>query len=223
MGQVFEMIQWLIRASFRKPSDGFYWAPSASMLMPTAFSEQYQQEFLDGFPDGVTEVRPGTKGFVSFRYINEDGQEMARTNYYKFVPIDLDDAGWFAQAVKEAKETFDIGQWWNKIAMPVNLYSEEVPLASYGKTPTMSALEMAFGGNEVALDDFVSGRSTNGKSAGSKTNLTPFLLAGIGFMVGGPLGAGVGFFLGSQTKKPIRPSSTGTPIRPDYSPTLSRG
>lgn len=219
MGQVFETIQWLIQASFIKPTDGFYWAPSATMLNP-----QDPANFLDGFPEGITEVRPGTQGFVSFRYTNEEGEEIARTNYYKFVPIDLEGEGWFIEAVKEAKETFDIGQWWNKIAMPVNLYSEEIPLASYGKTPTMSALEAAFGGNEMALDDFVSGGTPNGKSSGSKTNWTPFLLAGIGFMIGGPLGAGVGFFLGSQTsKEPIRPSSTGTPIRPDYSPTFTRG
>ena len=92
--------------------------------------------------------------------------------------------------------------------MPVNLYSEEIPIASYGKTPTMSVLEMAFSGNQVALADFKAGPSSSGSSSSGSSNMTPLLLAGLGFAVGGPTGALAGLALGSfvgNGKSPTRP------------------
>ena len=75
--------------------------------------------------------------------------------------------------------------------MPVNLYSEEIPLANWGKTPTMSALEAAFGGDSVRLAEF-----TEGPDSGP-ANITPLILAGLGFAIGGPLGAFTGLAIGS--------------------------
>jgi len=174
MSSDLRVFQWLGRAVFNEPSEGYYWAPSAKMLNP-----QPEANYLDGFPEGTTEVLPNTKGFVSFKYTSDSGQEMARTNFYKFVPIDLSSESPFVQTVAawvagDCEEGDDTCSWLHRIAMPVNLYSEEVPLASFGKTPTMSALEMAFSGNEVALADFKKSSSSSDSS-----NMTPLLLAAL--------------------------------------------
>lgn len=203
MSSDLRIFQWLGRAVFNEPSEGYYWAPSAKMLNP-----QPEANYLDGFPEGNTEALPNTKGFVSFKYTNDLGQEMARTNFYKFVPIDLSNESAFVQTVaawvtRDCDEDDNRCSWLYRIAMPVNLYSEEVPLASFGKTPTMSVLEMAFSGNQVALADFKAGSSSSGSS-----NMTPLLLAGLGFAVAGPTGALAGLALGSfvgNGKRPTKP------------------
>ena len=91
--------------------------------------------------------------------------------------------------------------------------------------PEQSALEMAMTEEEWHAFQMSKGHTPAGDEKSTGANMTPLLLAGIGFMVGGPLGAGVGFFLGSQTSNNAidEPSSSATPIRPDYSPTFTRG
>ena len=221
MSSDLRIFQWLGRAVFNEPSEGYYWAPSAKMLNP-----QPEANYLDGFPEGNTEVLPNTKGFVSFKYTNDLGQEMARTNFYKFVPIDLSNEGAFVQTVAEwgtrdCDEDDNRCSWLYRIAMPVNLYSEEVPLASFGKTPTMSVLEMAFGGNTVALADFKAGPSSSSSSS-SSSNMTPLLLAGLGFTVGGPIGALAGLVLGSMGNG--KTTKTETPVeRPETPSFIPRG
>lgn len=190
MSSHLRIFQWLGAAAMNRPSEGYYWAPSSKMLNP-----QDEEDYLDGFPEGIVEVLPNTKGFVSFKYINDAGQEMARTNFYKFVPIDFTFESPFVQTVAEfvagdCEEEDRVCHWIHRIAMPVNLYSEEIPLANWGKTPTMSALEAAFGGDSVRLAEFTQGPD-------SESNITPLILAGLGFAIGGPLGAFAGLAIGS--------------------------
>ena len=84
--------------------------------------------------------------------------------------------------------------------------------------PEQSALEMAMTEEEWYTFQMSKGHAPAGDQASSNGNMTPLLLAGLGFAVGGPIGAFAGLVLGSMGNG--QSTKTETPVQPPETPSF---
>ena len=174
-------VSWLLQATLTPPPSGELYVPPASLYIPNDAIEIFE---------AVEEATRRPNSIIQLIYSkeNEDGDLVVEQRNYRVVSVSTPalQSDPFYQLVTSLLPPGS-SNWVMRVAGLVRTSTVIVPYDSYVNPSTRSVLDVA-----RSEGRFQSGGSVSGQPF----NYLPWLLSGVGYAVGGPVGAPAGFVIG---------------------------
>jgi hypothetical protein len=193
-------VSWLLQATLTPPPSGELYVPPASLYIPNDAIEIFE---------AVEEATRRPNSIIQLIYSreNEDGDLVVEQRNYRVVDVGFSSLqnDPFYQLVTSLLPPGS-SNWVTRVAGLVRTSTVIVPYDSYVNPSTRSVLDVA-----RSEGRFQSGGSVSGQPF----NYLPWLLSGVGYAVGGPVGAPAGFVIGQLLSRgrPVPSPASSSPSR----------
>ena len=193
-------VSWLLQATLTPPPSGELYVPPASLYIPNDAIEIFEAvEEATRRPNSIIQLICSKE--------NEDGDLVVEQRNYRVVSVSTPalQSDPFYQLVTSLLPPGS-SNWVTRVAGLVRTSTVIVPYDSYVNPSTQSVLEVA-----RSEGRFQSGGSVSGQPF----NYLPWLLSGVGYAVGGPVGAPAGFVIGQLLSRgrPVPSPASSSPNR----------